>query len=445
MPRLPRAEKWRPARDIPFLVLCVAVATGMMRAVDQPSAEVSAFGTEVSIVPADVAVAALAALSVARLLGSGALPRPAWALTASGAAFAAWLLLSSAANGADAVVGAAKVLEYGVIALGAVLFVRRRGQVWALVGLLVALTVIAVVVAGVDFVETGLRRQGSYLGPHDFAALSTMSLVVGIVAFYVRAPRRLALVAVIAGGLGVVLGAALAGLLGLFLGVAAIVRLAAVRAELTRRALALTMAVLVLVTAGVLALRLGDFGVGDQPEDEGVTGGSWRQRLIYVYVGGRIFLDNPVVGTGWHGELPPEEFAEYVPDARRAFPDEPVHYFPSPPGTFLPQQTYDQVLYELGLVGAALFLLLGALTVRTVARVGSAWPDGHPDGALAYLPAAWVGSLAGALAGAALFGGNPLTAMFWLTLGVAALAPSLVPPSRASAPAEGRREPATVA
>jgi hypothetical protein len=272
-----------------------------------------------------------------------------------------------------------------------------------------------------------------------------MSLAVGVAALYAAAPRRLALVAGIAGALGVVLGAALAGLLGLYLAVGAIVALASVRGKTTRRALGLTAAVLVLVTAGVLALRLGDFGFGDESDDAGVAGGSWRQRLIYVYVGGRVFLDNPVLGTGWHGELPPEEYAAYLPDARRTFPNEPPHYFPSPSGTFIPQQTYDQVLYELGLVGAALFLVLGVLTVRTVARVGRAWPPGRTDTALAYFPAAWVGSLAGALAGAALFGGNPLTTMLWLTLGVAALSPSLVPPPRTPEPAEERREPATVA
>jgi hypothetical protein len=417
----------------------------MMRAVDQPSADVSIFGTELAVVPADVAVAALGALAVARLLGSGALPRPAWAMTAAAATFSAWLFLSSAANGVDAVIGAAKVLEYGIIALGAVLFIRRRGQLWTLVGLLVVLTVIAVVVAGVDLVESGLRRQGSFLGPHDFTALSTMSLVVGIIALYVAAPRRLALVAGIAGGLGVALSAALAGLLGLYLAAAAIVALAAVRGVVTRRAVALTGAVLVAVTAGVFVFRIGDFGIGYEDDDAGVTGGSWRQRVIYVYIGGRVFLDNPVLGTGWYGELPPEEYAQYVPDARRAFPDEPAHYFPSPTGTFLPQQTYDQVLFELGLVGAALFLVLGALTLRTVARVGLGWPRGHPDEALAFLPAAWVASLAGGLAGAALFGGNPITALFWLTLGVAALVPSLVPPRRSPAPAPELREHAAIA
>jgi hypothetical protein len=142
-----------------------------------------------------------------------------------------------------------------------------------------------------------------------------------------------------------------------------------------------------------------------------------------------------VLGSGWYGLLPPRVYGRYVPDARRRFPDQPYGYFPAPPASFIPQQTYDQVLYELGLVGAALFLALGVVTVRTVIRVARRWPPGRTDDGLAYLPLAWVASLGGALAGAALFGGIPITAIFWFTLGVAAVAPSLMPP--APAPAAG--------
>jgi hypothetical protein len=84
------------------------------------------------------------------------------------------------------------------------------------------------------------------------------------------------------------------------------------------------------------------------------------------------------------------------------------------------------VLYELGLVGFALLLALLALAVRTAAAAGLHWPRG-PTGALAYLPAAWLAGLLGALAGAALFGGSAIAAIFWLTLGVVAAAGGLTP------------------
>jgi hypothetical protein len=218
----------------------------------------------------------------------------------------------------------------------------------------------------------------------------------------------------------------------MWLALAAILALAAVRRTLPTRPLIGAVAVCAAVTAAALPLRSGDLGFVQELTTEetapGETAGAWSQRLIYAYVGGRVFLDHPVVGTGWHGELPPDEWARYLDDARRRFPDQPPNYFPRPTDDLIPQQTYDQVLYELGLVGAVLFLVLAALTVRTAARIGLAWPRDGADEAAAYVPAGWVAALAGALAGAALFGGIPLTAMFWLTLGVVALVPSLVPP-----------------
>ena len=73
--------------------------------------------------------------------------------------------------------------------------------------------------------------------------------------------------------------------------------------------------------------------------------------------------------------------------------------------------------------------LLAAVTVRTAVRVARTWPRDDPDEPAAYLPAAWIAALAGGLTGAALFGGIPLAAIFWITIGVTALAPSLIPPA----------------
>jgi hypothetical protein len=281
------------------------------------------------------------------------------------------------------------------------------------------------------------RRQPSFLGEHDLAALSTMTLAVGLATLFT--PRhslgRLPLVAGVAGGVGVVLGAAVAGLLGLYLAVGAIVAVALARRAATRRAVGLTLAVTAVITVGVLGLRTGDLGaflrsigIGERQADPSGNAASWNERLIDAYIGGRVFLDNPIVGTGWHGELPPDEYVQYIDDARARFPDQPTSYFPSSDDSFIPQQTYDQVLYELGIVGALLFLILAFVTVRTAVRVARAWPRGDPDEPAAYMPAAWLGALAGGLAGAALFGGIPLAAIFWITIGVTALAPSLSPP-----------------
>ena len=101
----------------------------------------------------------------------------------------------------------------------------------------------------------------------------------------------------------------------------------------------------------------------------------------------------------------PTEYARYLPDARERFSDQPPHYFPTDDGTFVPQQTYDQVLYELGLVGVGACCSVLALAVRKAAAAALRWPRGT-TGCAAYLPAAWLAGLLGALAGAALFGGH---------------------------------------
>ena len=436
--------QWRSAVDLPLIVLATATVLSLIRSIDQPSFTVEVAGSEVTFVLADAAIAVLAGFCLQRLLGRGSLPRPARALTIAAAAFSAWLFLSSAANGATAVIAAAKLLEYGVLALGFVLFVRRRLQLWLLVGVLVAFTVVAVaygLLAFFDapFVESRFpgRRQPSFLGEHDLAALSTMTLAVALAALFTPRHRlgRLPLVAGIAGAIGVVLGAAVAGLLGLYLTAGAIVAVAAARREARKRAVVLTLLITAAISVGVLSLRSGDLGaflrsvgIGERQEDPFGNAASWNERLIDAYIGGRIFLDNPIVGTGWHGELPPEEYVRFLDDARARFPDQPSTYFPSK-DVFIPQQTYDQVLYELGVVGALLFLVLAFVTVRTAVRVARAWPRGDPDEPAAYLPAAWVAALAGGLSGAALFGGIPLAAIFWITIGVTAVTPSLAPPA----------------
>ena len=437
MTRLRHEEPRLPGRDVPFLVLCVALGLSLVRSINQPELTVHTAGNSITFVPADVALAVLALLCVWRLLDRRTLPRPARAITATGAAFGLWLLISSAASGSAPFIGAAKLLEYGVLALGIILFVSRRSQLWMLFGVLVVVDAAGLLRALYDFAHHPGSRQGAFLGEHDFAALSTMTLTGALAALYANAPgRRLLVAAGIVGALGITLGAALAQLVGLYLAVAAILAIAAARRSVKVRAVVVTLAITAAVTAGTLSLRSGELGFlqswfgSKKPEAPGQYAGSWSQRLIYAYIGGRIFLDHPILGSGWYGLLPPKIYARYLPAARRRFSDQPPTYFPPANGTFIPQQTYDQILYELGLVGAVLFLALGVVTIRTAIQVGRRWPRGDPDDALAFLPVSWVASLAGALAGAALFGGIPLTAIFWFTLGVTAVAPTLVPPVR---------------
>jgi hypothetical protein len=435
-----RRLAWRPSRDIPFLVLCIAIVLGMLRAPEQPSVAVSAVGTELSLSATDFALLVLAAIVAARLLGKAKLPEPARALTVAAGAFAAWILISSALNGVEPLVGAGKLLEYGVIALGAVLFIQHRWQLWALVALIVGITSFAVLQAIVDSGFDFGYRLTSFMGSHEFAAIGTLSLSYGVASLYSR--RRgvpwLPWVALAAGAAATILGAALASLLGMYLAFAVVIALAAARGSLRLPVVAATVLLAAGITAGALSMREGDLGFveGSASALSAERAGGWSQRLIYAYIGGRVFLANPVLGTGWYGQLPPSEYARFIPDARRAFPDQPPRYFPRADGEFIPQQAYDQILFQLGLLGAVLFVVLAGLVGRTAVHVGLRWPRGGPSETAAFLPAAWLAALAGALAGEALYGGIAIATLFWLVLGVVALVPSLMPPPEPRGQAE---------
>jgi O-antigen ligase len=403
--------------DVPFLVFLATVPLALLRAIDLPSVGVGSLDVTI----ADAFLAATALLAALRLRAERRLPSP-WLLGVA-AAFAALLLLSALPNGGDALSAAAKITGYGALALGAVAFLDSVVRLRAFLLVVVVWATAAAAWAFVGFLTSDRGRQGSFMGEHDMAALATLAAAVGLSRLHGRRghPGWVAVAGLAAGVVGTVLGASLASLLGLYLASLVVLAIAARRRALRLLPAALTVALAVVATAGTLALRQGELGFlqewfGTPSDTPGENAASWSHRLIYTYVGGRIFLDSPVLGTGWHGLLPPEEFARYVPDARERFPDQPPHYFPPTDEGFIPQQTYDQILFELGLVGAALFLVLAGLAVRRSAAAAR-----RREGERAYLPAAWLGALAGALAGAALFGGSPLTAMLWLTIGLVAV------------------------
>lgn len=418
-------ELWRQLRDARFALFLATVALCLIRARDQPSIDVSIGSTTAAIVPADIALFVLAVVAVIALAKRGN-ERGAWPAAIAAALFCLWLLGTAVVNGATAFVSGAKLVELAALALGAVAFVRLRTHLDALADLLILFTLVADVVGVVKFSSGGGGRQPSFLGEHDFAALATLPLLYGLALLHERGRDRRAWLAIAVGSLGCVLGAALASLLGLYIGAVVVLALYALTRRLTLRDLAATVAVVGLVTGGTLVLRAGDLGFlqswfGKPASRPGQYASSWSQRLIYTYVGGRIFLAHPVAGTGWWGDLPPAEFDRFLPAARHRFPDQPAHYFPPADQPFIPQQTYDEVLYELGIVGGVLFLALLVSLGRAATSAAR-----RPRGAATAIPAAWLGAALGALAGEGLFGGTPLAAIFWLVAGVA-VAWSLTP------------------
>ena len=425
MTALRHLELSQQLRDKRFTLFLITVALCLIRARDQPSIDVGIGGTTATIVPADVALLALAVVALAVIVKRG-VDRAAWPASISAALFCAWLLATALVNGATAFVSGAKVVELVALALGAVAFIRLRSHLDALADVLILFTVVADAVGVVKFISGGGGRQPSFLGEHDFAALATLPLLYGLALLYEGGRDRRAWVAIGAGSLGCVLGAALASLLGLYIGASVLLVVLALTRRLNVRDVAATLAVVVAVTGGTLVIRSGDLGFlqswfGKPASRPGQYASSWSQRLIFAYIGGQIFLSHPVVGTGWWGDVPPREFDRFLPAARKRFSDQPTRYFPAPDKPFIPQQTYDEVLYELGAVGGVLFLALLVSLGRAAMRAAR-----RAQGRMASIPAGWFAASLGALAGEGLFGGTALAATFWLVAGVV-VALSLAP------------------
>ena len=189
------------------------------------------------------------------------------------------------------------------------------------------------------------------------------------------------------------------------------------------------------MTAGTLALRSGELGFlqswfGPPPDTPGQYAASWSQRLIFTYIGGRVFLDQPDPRHGLARRAAAGGVRAVSPDARERFPDQPAHYFPPADGRFIPQQTYDQVLFELGLVGAALFARARAARGRPGGRRRKPAAAGRARASRPTCRLRWLARIGGALAGAALFGGTPIATIFWLTLGVVAAVRPVEPEAR---------------
>jgi len=421
----PGHPRQQAAGRLPFAALLLTTALALVRTTDQPGASIGLSGTTVRIVPVDLVCAAFALvlLTVCRRELLAACRRHP-VLTAAAAGFCLWLLATALVNGATAFVAGVKVVEYSVIGAGVITLVDDDERFGRVLDLLLAVTIVADVFGLYDYAVHGAGRVDSFLGTHDFAALATLPLLTVLAGFFAphRWSRRTQAIAGLAGWLGLTLTAALASLLGLYLGVVVLAVLAWRAKRLAVGPAAATLAVVVAVSVPTLFLRHNDLGFlhklsGKEEKHHAEFASSWSQRLIYLYVGGRIWQAHPIAGTGWYGLLPPREFARFVPAARRAFPDNPARYFPPVDRPYIPQQAFDQVLFELGLVGEALFLLLlGAAAAIAWRRARAA----RPTRELEWVPLLFLGGMVGALAGAGLFGGIPVVALMWLTLALPA-------------------------
>jgi hypothetical protein len=420
------------------LALALAVPFLFLHVKYQPGVDLPLGSTELGLQLSDLAVVAVALVALRQGLRDGFAPlRPALALWLAAAALLLWIFVRS--ESLENLVTAAKFAEYALLALSAPLILRRRAD-WELVAAAVVVwSVVATFFAllqifGVDMADAWAagRRQPSFLGHSDFAALSSLALGIGLAAVLL-AQRRIGWVAIGSGGLGLILAGATAGLIGVGAALAGLLYAISRRRRLFGRDFALSGVILALIAGGVLTLRAGDFEhflrflhlKGKETQTADIQ--TYSHHTLLAYIGYHVWRDHPIVGAGWQASTEPETVDPHLPAARREFPDVSPLAFPTREHPWGVQNAYVQAAADLGLIGLVLWLAPFALAVLLALRANA------PPGAVAVFAILAAMGIWGAQG---LVAGIPLDAVTWLGFGLAATA--LVQRSRPGAQEEWR-------
>jgi hypothetical protein len=421
------------AADLLALVPAAAIPLVFLHSRYQAHATVGpfdVFGSDVA-----VAVTVLVALVAGAWLGWRPLLRP-LALWCVAAALLLFLFVSCfwrpVEQSTTHLVTLAKVAEYALLAPALVLLVRRPAQVDRLLVAFVAWSVAASGWGLLQFVGAvnefeGKRpgqREVSFLGIHDFAAFSGATLAIGFAAVALAQRRRLATVALAAGGVGSILAASVFAFSGLVLAAAAALLVGRRLGTLTRDRAALVAAIVVVVGVGTLALRSYDvtnffsfLGIKQTSTSTSADVQTSSQRAMLAYIGLRIWTDHPLLGVGF--ERSTNRYQPYLAAAKRRFPDQPPQAYPTTAHPWGVQNYWVQLLADGGAAG---FLLAAATFALALVLALRAPP---PLAFFGLVAAGWVLVAIGTWNAVGIVAGIPLEAVTWLGFGLAAAAGGL--------------------
>jgi len=419
------------------LTLAAALPLIFLHARYQPDFGFGAGGTTVDITLSDLAVLAVAIVAALSIREQG-LRRlrpglPVW--IAAGTLLALVLvslsyplLRNQPYDWHVRLVSALKFCEYAVLAPAIVLLLRRREDAYLPLRSFIVWSAAATGWGLLQYVgavnefagKRPAQREPSFLGIHDFAALSGGALMLGVVALAFAdngvVPRALAWIAAVAGGLGIILSGAMTAVVGMWLAVITVVLVTYRGRTLTRRAALGIVTVTVLVTLGTAGIRgtvLKDFaaflGITQNPTPGAVE--SYSQRTVLGYIGWRIFRTEPITGVGYQGSSEEWAYGPQLPAARSRFPSQPAAAFPSSAHPWGVQNLPIQTLADLGLIGFAVLASLFGIGL---------WlgVSGAATRAAPLVGVAWLLVAAGVWNGLGIVPGIPLAALTWLGFGL---------------------------
>jgi O-Antigen ligase len=427
------------AAALPFLFLHIDFQPGFTLELGSASAHV---------VLADFAVLAVAVTALVAGIRHGFAPLSAgWPVWLAGGLFVCLVGAASvypriwdgAYDVSTHAVTAGKFGEYALLAPAIPLLLRAPRDLEIVLGALVVWATAAAIVGvlqifGVDIFDAWQpgRRQPSFLGHYDLAALCGASLLTAIALAPLRPqlglPRWLLVLGGVAGAVGIIVSGSAAAGLGLAAATGAILVIAAYRRSLNAREALAALAIVGVVAVGMLVMRGGDvgqfvrfLGIGRTSPSAQENVQTYVQRTMLAYIGWQIFLDNPVAGAGWQASSKEEQvYGKYLDDARREFPDTPALAFPSPEHPYGTQNAYVQALADLGVIG---FVLLLSTFFAGLFVAGRAALRGPPGTVLpGTIAVAWILLAMGTWSAVGLVAGVPLDALTWIALGLAAAA-----------------------
>ena len=331
----------------------------------------------------------------------------------------------------DHFVSAGKLGWYALLAPAVPLLLRQRRETQLFLRALIVLSVTATAWGALQFLglvnefegRRPAQREPSFLGVHDFAALSGAVLGVALILFVPRLEellgRRWCWLAIGAGSVGVALSGAMAAVLGVWLASGAVMLASRRLGRPTVRRVIVAVAIVAVTTLGAASLRGSSFErfaefIGLRDQVEAADQGSFVHRSVLAYIGIQIFRDHPLLGVGWQASGEEWAYGPQLDAARARFPDEPDWVFPSAEHPWGVQNGALQVLSDLGLVGLGLVVALVVLTILAAT-------SGIRAGPFSFVGAVWLLVALGVWTGYGLVSGVPVAALTWLALGMAAL------------------------